>query len=220
MAQRVGGAFGIFDFFAYVVPGIVLLAPLLTLPVSPPGLGAGNAVVVSAVGTVLVYLTGLLVHSIGAWVERSLLSDGRPLPSRTILSEAQGPLRPPMDRLVRQRIVDDFGFDDAVPESLLWDTAYRWVTTVGPERRVHQFLLMSSMARGVSVAAFPWVLLFAVAAWYYWALWYALYAAAAVAAVVGFDRLRATFSRRMASEVYVAYFHGRRDEVTTPGTRP
>lgn len=203
MPERFGGAFGVFDFFAYIVPGTLALVPLLSLT-TPPDIPGGE-LVLALHFFVSAYVLGIVLNFLGGRLERII---GKP-PSRRVLVERKPPLSDGLAKLAREHIEKDYRLPAESSERTLWDAAYGWVSNVGPHARVHQFLLLSSMSRSLeivgalgAIASGVWIVNHA--------RWLALLVVAALILFVWiFDRLRDSYSYRMAQEVYIAYVNGR-----------
>ena len=113
-------ALDVFDFFSFVIPGLLLLLPLLVLPSVASELGLSvsadieqdalhplvERLEIAVIVLVVSYLLGVLIYYVGRIVERKLLERGGP-PSRRVLNAATtaAPLPPVPERWRRSRVL-------------------------------------------------------------------------------------------------------------------
>jgi hypothetical protein len=213
--------FNVFDFLSFIVPGFLLILPILLVPslVHPLGLslarvGAGESMplgsypgVMSLVVFVVSYVLGLLIYYVGRLVERTVLERGAP-PSRRVLSRATtSALADPVPERIRTIARSQFGLTEQAGDAQLFSLVFRHLFMVGKAERVGRFLHLRNLTRGATVVFFLWAA-FCLGMMIIHGFQSALVVAAllALALTVLADRVRRAYNRDVAEEVYVAYY--------------
>lgn len=218
-------AFGVFDFFSFIIPGLLLLLPALVLPNVRDALIPGaftsalmawsTSMSASAAGTagwlllllMAGLLVGLLVYRASRQLERRVLERHGP-PSAWVLVRPGTPaLKPPVRDQLRALARHHFGLDEAASDSQIWSLAYRYLIEEGEMGRVNRFLHLHNLTRSVMLASGVWVILsLGVLPWARDSAIVLTLGTIAAMSTVASNFLRGSYNRSMAEEVFVAYY--------------
>lgn len=204
-SNGIGAAFGVYDFFAYILPGLLAIVPIAFHPLfrdwHPP---LGGDVMLAILVLSSAYLVGLAIHAAGMRIERLFEKE---YPSRAALSKLPAELQDKLRRLLREH----FDLSIEANDGLLWDLANRYLVNKGLSQRVHTFMMLHLVSRGL-LAVLVWYGLVASYLAFTQDWRWAVVLGAIVGAWVLFNRLRAAFNARVAEEVLLTYYTARRSE--------
>lgn len=159
-----GSWFGAYDFFAYMIPGGLLLATGAVFPLHlrldlynsafPFPQGVFSGFLASAAIAVGAYVAGLVVHQWGRSLESVLQQEK---PSREIM-ESDPLLQGGISEAVKSQMQDHLP-ERKFKDGELWELAYRRISIEGDDHRVNWFQFLHTVSRGLLVLALLWIFL-------------------------------------------------------------
>lgn len=185
--SRWGGlGFGIYDFFAYILPSVLLIAPAIVLvePFLDPwtagigatgrgiaeqeGIGLFEGAGVALFALALLYAIGLALHALSRTLEdkfRPKIKEGRlkgkrARPSELVLGEGRGGLNEPVPAQLHAQAAHDFGLPSTATDQQVWWLAYRYLAQEQLLNRTLQFLYLHNLTRALTLAALLWAAYF------------------------------------------------------------
>jgi hypothetical protein len=214
--------FNVFEFLSFIVPGVLLVLPVLFMPSLTNALSSSlsaksangavgfslHPLVASTIVLFVVsYVLGLIIYYIGRILERTILERGE-APSRRVLTNATtSALISPVPDRIRSIAREHFHLSDNSGDSQLFSLIFRHLFMVGKTERIARFLHLRNLTRGATVVFIVWSvaavgkIIFAGAE----ACLFGTAIASATLAVLT-DRVRRAYNKDIAEEVYVTYY--------------
>lgn len=216
-----GYRFNVFDFLSFIIPGLLLILPLLVIPslvstfgLSLPTRSAGEVndllaqpLVTSLIVFVVSYVLGLLIYYIGRIAERKLLEPGEPPSCRVLASATTAALTSPVPDSIRSIARKHFRLPESASDSQVFSLIFRYLFMIGKAERTARFLHLRNLTRGATIVFLVWFVVLSSAVIITGPQRTLIGAAlVSMALTVLADRVRRAYNRDIAEEVYVAYY--------------
>ena len=213
--------FSVFDFLSFLVPGLLLMMPLVFLPSFCALLGIGLSPAVSAEFQnlsspqiltsvfvfIVAYVLGLLIYHAGRVVEKRILEPGQPHSSRILATAATAALKEPVPEKIRALARKQFDLSGQAGDPQIFSLLFRYLLMVGKAGRAERFLHLRNLTRGATLVFFIWLLCPLVMVFVHGPQLPTLVTLlVTLVLTVAADQVRRGYNRDIAEEVFAAYY--------------